>query len=112
MDNRIADDQETFLKKVRAINLTYARVAFVFAVALILFISFMFVGQWAHIFIILLLTLFGLAFHVTLFKCPNCGRYFFFRIPFLAWFAEIESFFRKECVNCGFPRVTFKPRKP
>jgi hypothetical protein len=38
-------------------------------------------------------------------KCPHCGKFFFFRFPFIWWFKELNALLRGECVNCGFPRI-------
>ena len=100
----IADDQATFEKKVNEIKIVYRRIWILY---LLLALSFVCIVYFDQV-IIVYLTIIPLGIlyiKAVLFKCPNCGKYFFYRILFLTWFKEMSSFWYKECVNCGFPRT-------
>jgi len=84
VNDKVADDQTTFLRKVKDINSVYHRVVLTYILAVVFFIIMILMRDWSNLFILFLFVIAGLAVHVSLFKCPNCGRYFFFRVLFIS----------------------------
>jgi predicted RNA-binding Zn-ribbon protein involved in translation (DUF1610 family) len=105
MTQIVADNQASFEEKKNKIRTVYWRIGILYASALAFFIVFALLREINGILYVFGLVMVLFSVQISLFKCPNCGKYFFYRVLFIQWFAELNSFFHRECVHCGFPRI-------
>ena len=103
MKEIIADDQATFDIKMKKINAIYWRLVLSNFLAVLCLPAVMLApkSSWVYIFIFMGALALSQFVQMALFKCPNCGKTFFS----FGRFTQSRTFYAKECVNCGFPRV-------